>query len=105
MKMMSVDTKSSTYIKFGVENKNPEFKVGDLVRKSKHKKYFANGYTLNSSAEVFMIREDKNTALWIYLIEDLNGEDFVGKLYEKQLQKTNKVEKVIKRIGEKLCVK
>ena len=44
-----------------------------------------------------------------YVINDLNGEEIVGVFYEKELQKTNqkdfRVEKVIKREGDKLYVK
>ena len=43
------------------------------------------------------------------LISDLNGEEFIGSFYEKELQKTNqkefRIEKVIKRKGNKLYVK
>ena len=46
---------------------------------------------------------------WTYVISDLNWKKIVGKFYEKELQKTNqkefRVEKVIKRKGDKLCVK
>ena len=42
---------------------------------------------------------------WIYVINDLKGEETVETLYENELQKTNqkeiRVEKVIKRIGDK----
>ena len=42
-------------------------------------------------------------------INDLNGEEIVGTFYEEELQKTNpeefKIEKVIKRKGDKLYVK
>ena len=46
----------------------------------------------------------------LYLvISDLNGEEIVGSFYEKELQKTNqeefRIEKVIKRKGNKLYVK
>ena len=45
----------------------------------------------------------------MYVIEDPNGEEIVGTFYEKELQKTNRtefrVEKVIRRKGDKLCVK
>ena len=41
-------------------------------------------------------------------INDLNGEEIVGNFYEKELQKTNqeefRIEKVIKRKGNKLHV-
>ena len=51
----------------------------------------------------------KNTVTWIYVINDLNGEEIVKTCYEKKLQKTNqqgfRIEKVIKRKGNKLYVK
>ena len=46
---------------------------------------------------------------WTYVINDLKGEEIVGRFYQKELQKTNqkefRVEKVIKRKGDKLYVK
>ena len=46
---------------------------------------------------------------WTYVISHLKGEEIVGTLYEKELQKTNqkeiRVEKVIKRKDDKLYVK
>ena len=56
-----------------------------------------------------MIKKVKNTVPWTYVISDLKGEEIVGTFYEKELQKTNqkefRVEKVIKRKGDKLYVK
>ena len=44
-----------------------------------------------------------------YVISDAKGEEIVGTFYEKELEKTNqkefRVEKVIKRKGDKLYVK
>ena len=46
---------------------------------------------------------------WTYVISDLKGEEIVGTFYKKELQKTIqkefRVEKVIKRKGNKLYVK
>ena len=46
---------------------------------------------------------------WTYVISDLNGEEIIGSLYEKELQKANqkkiRIEKVIKREGNKLYVR
>ena len=46
---------------------------------------------------------------WTYEIKDLKGEKIVGSFYEKELQKTIKkefrIEKVIKRKGNKVYVK
>ena len=90
-------------------NKDPKFKVADHVRISKYKNIFAKGYTPNWSEEVFVIKKVKNTVPWTYAINDINGEQIIGTFYEKELQKTRqqefKVEKVIKKKGDKLYVK
>ena len=56
-----------------------------------------------------MLKKIKNTVPWTYAIIDLNGEKIVDSFYEKELQKTNqkefRIEKVIKRKGNKLYVK
>ena len=93
-----------------VNDKDPKFKVDDPGRISKYKNIFAKGYTANWSEEVFVIKKVKNTAVpWTYVINDLNGEEIIGTFYEKELQKTNqqelRIEKVIKRKGDKLYVK
>ena len=109
--MKPADVKNDTYIDFEkeVNDRDPKFKVGDHVRISKYKNIFAKGYTPNWSEEVFVIKKVKNTVPWTYVINDLNGEEIIGKFYEKELQKTNqkefRIEKVIKRKGEKLYVK
>ena len=57
----------------------------------------------------FVIKKIKNRVPWTYVISDLNGEEIVGTFYEKELQKIKqeefRVEKVIKRKGNKLYVK
>ena len=89
--------------------KDPKFKVGDHVRISKYKNSFAKGYMPNWSEEVFVIKKVKNTIPWTYVINNLNGEEIIGTFYEKELQKTNqeefRIEKVIRRKGDKLYVK
>ena len=72
-----------------VNDKDPKFKVGDQVRISKYKKKFAKGYIPNWSEDVFAIKKVKNTVLCAYVINDLNGEEIIGKFYKKELQKTN----------------
>ena len=53
-----------------------------------------------------MIKKVKNTVPWTYFISDLNGEEIIGTLYEKESQETNetefRLEKVIRRKGDKL---
>ena len=111
IKMKPVDVKDNTYIDFekDVNDKNPKFKVGDHVRISKYKNIFAKGCMPNWSEEVFIISRIKNTVPWTYIINDLNGEEFIGTFYEKELQKTKqkefRIEKVLKRKGDKLYVK
>ena len=109
--MKPVDFKDITYIDFKkeVNNKDPKFKVGDHIRISKYKNIFAKGYTPNWSEEVFVIKKVKNTVPWTYIINDLNGKEIIGTFCEKELQKSNqkefRIEKVIKRKGDKLYVK
>ena len=109
--MKPANVKDNTYINFKkeVNDKNRKFKVGDHVRISKYKNIFAKGYTPNWSEEVFVIKKVKNTVPWTYVINDLNGEEIIRTFYEKELQKTNeqefRIEKVIKRKGDKLYVK
>ena len=101
IKMKPVDVKDNTYIDSmelhsaelcsnkKVNDKCPEF--GDHVRISKYKSIFANGYryTPNWSEQVFVIKKVKNTVPWAYVINDLNGKEIIGTLYEKEIQKTN----------------
>ena len=69
----------------------------------------AKGYTPNWSEEVFVIKKVKSTWPGTYVINDLNGEKIVGTFYEKELPKTNqkefRIEKVIKKKGNKFYVK
>ena len=111
IKMKPIDVKDNTYINTDkkINNKDPKFKVGDRVRISKYKNIFAKGYTPNWSEEIFVIKKVKNTVPWTYVINDPNGEEITGTFYEKELQKTSqeefRIEKVIKRKGDKIYVK
>ena len=111
IKMKPLDVKDNTYIDFKkeIDNKDPKFKVGDHVRISKYKNIFAKGYMPNWSEGVFVIKKVKNTVPWTYVVNDLNDEKIIGTFYEKELQSTNqqkfRIEKVIKRKGDKLHVK
>ena len=73
--MKPIDFTASIYIDFCVKSnyKNPIYEVGDHVRRSKYKKLFAKGYTSNGSEEVLVIKEVKNSVLWMYFISDLNA--------------------------------
>ena len=110
IKMKPADVKDNTYINADKEinNKDPKFKVGHHVRISKYKNIFAKGYTPNWSEEVFVTKKVKYTVRWTYVINDLNGEEITETFYEKELQKTNqkefRIEKVIRRKGDKLYI-
>ena len=111
VKMKPVDVKDNTYIDFKkeVNDKDLKFKIGDHVRISKYKFFFAKACTPNWSEEVFIIKKVKNIVPCTYVINDLNGEEITGTFYEKELQRTNqkefRIEKVIKGKGDKLYVK
>ena len=109
IKMKPTDVKDNTYINTDKEVNGPEFKVADHVRISKYKNIFAKGHTPNWSEEVFFIKKVKNTVPWTYVINDLNDEVIAGTFFEKELQKTNqeefRIEKLIKRKGDKIYVK
>ena len=56
----------------------------------------------------FVVSKIKNTVRWTYVVSDLSGEETTGSFYEKELQKTGqeklRIEKVLKRKGDKLYV-
>ena len=83
--------------------------VDDHERISKYKNIFAKGYTPNWSEEIFVIKEIKNTVPWTYVINEFNGDEIIGTFYKKELQKIDqqefRIEKLIKKKGNKLCVK
>ena len=60
----------------------------------------------NWKEEIFIIKKIKNTVPWTYVI---NGEEIIGAFYENELQGTKqtefRIEKVLKKKGEKLYVK
>ena len=70
---------------------------------------FAKGYTPNWSEEAFAASKIKNAVPWAYVINGLNGEPITGSFYKKELQKPSqekfRIEKVLKRKGDKMYVK
>ena len=109
--MKPTDVTSDSYVERNEDSHvtKTKFKVGGCVRISKYKNIFAKGYTQNWSEEVVVVSKIKNTVPLTYVISDLNGEPITGSFYEKELQKTNqkefRIEKVLKRKGDKLYVK
>ena len=89
--MKPVDVKSNKYIDSNkeIDDQHHKFIIGDAVRISKYKSIFTEGYTPNWSEEVFVIKKVRNTVPWTYVINDLNGGEIVGIVYENELQKAN----------------
>ena len=104
IKMKPIDVGDDSFAEYNEKSneKDPKFKVGDHVRISKYKNIFAKGYTPNWGEEIFVVRKMQNTVRWTYIISE-------GSFFEKELQKTNqkefRIEKVIKRKGNRLYVK
>ena len=111
IKMKPIDVKSDSFAEYNEESneKESKFKAGDHVRISKYKNIFAKEYAPKWSEEIFVVKKIKNTVPWTYVISDLNGEKIAGSFYEKEFKKTNqkefRIEKIIKRKGNKLYVK
>ena len=111
IKMKPTDVKSDSFAEYNEESneKDSIFKVNDHVRISNYKNIFANGYDPNWSEEIFVVKKLKNTVPWTNVISDLNGEEIIGSFYKKELQKTNqkefRIEKILKRKGNKLYIK
>ena len=111
IKMKTVDVKSNTYIDSSKEinDKDPKFKISDFVRISKYKNIFANVFTLNCSEEVFVIKKVKKLCQGHMLLMIFMEKNFFERFTKKNCKKTNqkefRIEKVIKRKDDKLCVK
>ena len=62
-----------------------------------------------SQKKFFVVSKIKKTVTWTYVISELNGEEITGSFYEKEFQKNNqekfRIEKLIKRKGDRLLVK
>ena len=111
IKIKPIDVTSDSYAEYNEDcnEKGPRVKVGDRVKISKYKNVFAKRYTQNWSEEVFVVSKIKNTVPLAYVINDVNGEPITGNFYEKELQKKSqeklRIEKVLKRKGDKLYFK
>ena len=61
IKIKPADVKPRIYIDFNkaINDKDPKFKTGDIVKISKYKSSFAKDYIQNWSGKVFVIRKVK----------------------------------------------
>ena len=68
IKLKPIDVTSTTYIGFGIENKEKDlkFEVGEHVRISKYKNILAKNYAPNWSKEDFLIENSEYTVPWTY---------------------------------------
>ena len=88
----------------------PTFANCDRVRISKYKRQtFDKGYTPNWTEEVFTVDKIQMTHPITYKIRDGNSEDIKGTFYGEELQKTDqsmyRIEKIIRKKGNKALVK
>ena len=87
----------------------PKFSIGDKVRITVKKKTFEKGYTPRWTEEIFTVSSIQYTDPITYKITDMNGEEIQGTFYEPELQKTAqetfRIEKIIRRKGNKVLVK
>ena len=83
--MKPFDVKPSTYINFNheINDKNPKFKIVDIVRTSKYKNIFAKDYVPNWSEEVFVIEKLKSLFGGHMLFVILKGEKIVERFTKK----------------------
>ena len=91
IKMKSIDVKKRVYKRVYIDEHNEKdsrFKVGDRVRIYKFKNIFAKVYTPNWSKEIFIVDKINDTVPYTYNLKDLNGEEIIGRFYDKELQTT-----------------
>ena len=118
MKPMQVNKDNEEYIKeniytYNKTNKNPKFKINDLVRISlKRRDLFDKpSGNIKWSEELFKIHSINKSNVITYKIKDLNNEIIEGIFYERELQKTENtsevyiIEKIIQKNKNKYLVK
>ena len=111
IKMKPIDVKSDSYAEYNKDSNETKskFKVGDRVGISKYKPFLLRDTRKIGQKKFFVVSKIKNTVPWTYVISDLNGEKIAGSFYKKESQKASqekfRIEKAIKRKGDKLYVK
>ena len=98
IKTKPVDVKSSRYTDYRKENneKDPKFKIDDIVRISKYLIFLQK--VTNWSENVFLIKKVRNTVPRTYVVNELNGEEIVlwRGIIKKYFKKSWEPEKVIR---------
>ena len=87
--MKPADLKSNKYINHSKEinDNDPKFKIGDVVRISKYKKIFAKGHVPNWSEEAFVIKKLKILFLGHMLLVILNTKKLMERFTKKNWKK------------------
>src|SRR6218665_2202756 len=87
----------------------PKFSMGGKVRITNKKGTFEKGYTPRWTEEVFTVSRIQNTGHPTYKITDYNDEEIQETFHEQELQKTTqnifRIEKILRKRGEKALVK
>ena len=89
IKMKPANLKSSTYFKSSKEinDKDPKFKIGNIVKISKYRNIFVKGIISNWFEKFLSSREFFFPGT--YVISDHKDEEIFGAFYKKELQKAN----------------
>ena len=118
MRPNQVDKNNEKYIKeniytYNKTTKNPNFKIGDLIRISLKRRDLFDKASSNIkwSEELFKIHSINRSNVITYEIKDLNDKIIEGIFYERELQKTKNtsqvyiIEKIIRKNKNKYLVK
>ena len=98
IKIKPFDVKSSIYFDSNneINDKDPKFKIADIVRISKYKNIFARVYVPKWSEEVSVIKKVKIIVPWSDT-SDLKGEEMCSiKNWKKQIKKSLGLKKWLK---------
>lgn len=103
-------TKLDAFNNIKIFTKYSKFKVGDIVRISKHRSIFDKGYFPNWSTELFKIKKIQFTTPITYLLEDMKQNAIKGGFYLHEITSVKYpdiylVEKILRRKGNKVYVK
>ena len=87
--MKHADVKSTTYIDSSKENndKDPKYKIGDIVKISRYKNIFAKAQIPNWSEEVLMVKKKKILCPGLMLLMILIEKKILGTFYKKEMEK------------------
>ena len=91
IKMKPVDVKSNTYINSSKEinDKDPKFKIGDIIWISKYKNIFAKGYVTNWSEDILGLKKLKTLCREHMLLFILKEKKLLERFTKKNSKKTN----------------